>query len=115
MPINVGRAKQFNDEYLHSIGNLTIDPQSANSSKGQSDVKTKNDKYFVLAPYKCQNELGSFLDGQKWTVSSIKKRKEKILAFARQTWCDFSSFNSTAVPVTIEINDEDTDSDINLS
>ena len=113
LPINVGRAKQFNDEYLHSIGNLTIDPQSANSSKGKSDVKTKNDKYFVLAPYKCQNELSSFLDGQKWTITSITKRKDKLLEFARKTWCDFSEYNSTQMSVDVELNDEETDVDIN--
>lgn len=112
LPINVGRAKQFNDEYLHSIGNLTIDPQSANSSKGKSDVKTKNDKYFVLAPYKCQNELGAFLDGQKWTITSITNRRDKILKFARATWCDFSKFSSAEVSVGIELSDDETDVDI---
>ena len=112
LPINVGRAKQFNDEYLHSIGNLTIDPQSANSSKGKSDVKTKNDKYFVLAPYKCQNELGAFLDGQKWTITSIQNSRDKILKFAQATWCDFSDFSSTGPSVEIELTNEETDTDI---
>lgn len=112
LPINVGRAKQFNEEFLHSIGNLTIDPQSANSSKGKSDVKTKNDRYFVLAPYKCQNELSSFLDGQKWTITSIEKRKEKLLEFARSTWCDLSKFSFTESPALLVLNDEDTDADI---
>ncbi len=115
LPISVGRAKQFNDEFLHSIGNLTIDPLSANSSKGKSDVKVKNDKYFVLAPYKCQNELGSFLEGQKWTTKSLKDRKDKLLKFARATWCDFSDYKKADVSEAIVMSDEVIDSDIDLA
>lgn len=96
LKIQVGQANKFDKEYLHSIGNLTIDPQSANSSKGKQDVDIKINKYFEKAPYKCQNELSSFLekDGkiEKWTIQSLEKRKEKILRFAKETWCNLSKF-----------------------
>jgi uncharacterized protein with ParB-like and HNH nuclease domain len=106
LPINVGSAKKFNNDYLHSIGNLTIDPQSANSSKGRSNVATKTSKFFILAPYKCQNELTSFLVGQKWTTESIEKRKNKLLQFAKKTWCDLSKFNNTSDAVNLPLQEE---------
>lgn len=94
--IKVGAASKFEKEYLHSIGNLTIDPQSANSSKGKQNVEAKISKYFVKAPYKCQNELPDFLIKEKktdkWTLASIEKRKEKLLDFARATWCDIDKY-----------------------
>lgn len=81
----------FIENYLHSIGNLTIDPISANSSKGNSDIDIKNTKYFKKAPFKTQNELELFLDNGKWTHNSISKRKEKLITFAKNTWIDYDN------------------------
>ena len=80
----------FVETYLHSIGNLTIDPVSANSSKGNSDIKIKNTVYFKKAPFKTQNELEGFLDNGKWTHQSISKRKEKLLEFAQLRWGNYA-------------------------
>lgn len=80
---------EFEETYLHSIGNLTIDPLSANSSKGNSDVESKNSKYFKRAPFKTQNELEDFLDeDNKWTHKSIQEREAKLIKFALEQWCD---------------------------
>lgn len=81
----------FVDSYLHAIGNLTIDPISANSSKGNANITTKNNLYFRKAPFKTQNELENFLDNGKWTHKSIENRKEKLLSFAKKKWCEFMS------------------------
>lgn len=109
LKVQVGQANKFDKEYLHSIGNLTIDPQSANSSKGRKDVDIKISKYFVKAPYKCQNELLEFLEKEgrieKWTIESINNRKEKLLKFAKDTWCNFKEFGFTAKDIKIEIVD----------
>ena len=78
--------EEFEEEYLHSIGNLTIDPLSANSSKSNNDFVIKNSKYFVKAPFKVQNELEEFLSNDKWGKFSIEARKEKLLNFARVRW-----------------------------
>lgn len=83
--------ESFAEKYLHSIGNLTIDPISPNSSKGNAGFEVKNTMYFQKAPFKTQNELGDFLVDGKWTHASIDKRKEKIITFAKKTWCDFST------------------------
>lgn len=88
--IDVGAEEKFDTDYLNSIGNLTLDPLSANASKGKQDVEVKASKYFIKAPYKCQNELEDFLIEGKWTLDSIKNRKKKLLNFAEKTWCDFS-------------------------
>lgn len=89
LKINVGSVKVFDEQYLNSIGNLTIDPQSANSSKGKKDVDEKNSKYFAKAPYKCQNELVDFMEDDVWTLNSINNRKVKLLNFAKELWCNF--------------------------
>jgi uncharacterized protein with ParB-like and HNH nuclease domain len=83
--------ENFVEKYLHSIGNLTIDPISANSSKGNADITVKNTMYFQKAPFKTQNELEQYLNNGKWTHESIEKRKEKLLTFAKNRWCDYSA------------------------
>lgn len=83
--------ESFIEKYLHSIGNLTIDPISANASKGNANINVKNTEYFQKAPFKTQNELNMYLDNGKWTHESIEKRKEKLLKFATSMWCEFSN------------------------
>jgi uncharacterized protein with ParB-like and HNH nuclease domain len=78
--------EDFTDNFLHCIGNLTFDPNSANASKGNKDVEIKNPKYFVKAPFKIQNELDGFIEDGKWNRGSIKKRAEKIIGFAMTHW-----------------------------
>ena len=111
LKVQVGQASKFDKEYLHSIGNLTIDPQSANSSKGKQDVEIKINKYFIKAPYKCQNELIEFLEpdgkNKKWTIDSINKRENKILKFAEETWCNFKEFGISNKDLEISIEDGD--------
>lgn len=83
--------ESFIETYLHSIGNLTIDPISANASKGNADIKVKNLVYFKKAPFKTQNELEQFLDNGKWTHKSIETRKDKLINFAKKIWCDYEN------------------------
>ena len=95
---------------MNSIGNLTLDPQSANSSKGASDVDEKISKYFVKAPLKCQNELPDFLINGKWKRESIDNRRDKLLKFAKQLWCDYGKYYVDNVEAqVIEAVDEDDD------
>lgn len=105
--VQVGRQSSFEKEYLHTIGNLTLDPQSANSSKGKNDVSIKMSKYFVRSQYKSQLELQDFLDkGNKWTISSITKRRDKLLEFAKNTWCNFKQFGKIKPKSNLSIEDE---------
>jgi Uncharacterized conserved protein len=83
--------ESFVETYLHSIGNLTIDPISANASKGNADIKVKNLVYFKKAPFKTQNELEQFLDNGKWTQKSIETRKKKLIKYAKIMWCDYEN------------------------
>jgi len=77
---------EFQETYLHRLGNLTFDPNSANASKGNQDIEVKNSKYFVKAPFKIQNELDNFIVVNKWTRESILNRENKILSFALDYW-----------------------------
>ena len=79
---------KFENDCLHSIGNLTIDPFSANSSKSNHNFKYKDQNYFRKAPLKIQNELSEFFNEEtnRWDDVSVSKRKEKILKFALDYW-----------------------------
>lgn len=78
--------EEFEEEFLHCLGNLTIDPQSSNSSKGNKIFESKNEKYFIRAPFKTQNELDSFVIDNKWSRESISVRKQKLIDFALSYW-----------------------------
>ncbi|MFI8222280.1 DUF262 domain-containing protein [Pseudomonas sp. NPDC085632] len=76
----------FLEEHINRLGNLTFDPASANSSKGNSNIQLKNSNYFKKAPYKTQNELDSFIIDGKWSIGSIEARGKKIIKFCLQRW-----------------------------
>jgi hypothetical protein len=78
--------EEFKEYYLHSIGNLTIDPKSSNSSKGNKEFEKKNDNYFIKAPFKTQNELNDFIVNKAWSKESIEKRKDVLIDFALTYW-----------------------------
>ena len=80
--------EQFQKESLHAIGNLTIDPQSANSSKGNHSFEHKDQNYFRKAPLKTQNELSDFLNPEtkRWDSESICRRGDEIVRFALDYW-----------------------------
>ena len=82
------KSTEFKENYLHSIGNLTIDPISANASKSNQNFQYKNQKYFRRAPLMAQNELIDFLNDEtrQWDTVSISNRKWTILLFALQRW-----------------------------
>ena len=114
--IVVGHSEKFNKEYLNTIGNLTIDPMSANSSKGKKDVEEKISKYFNRAPYKCQNELEDFMVDGKWRIDSIEKRKNAIIKFAKETWCSYDKYyvnNVTAEDINNIEEDDDSEEENN--
>lgn len=109
--IVVGASEKFNREYLHAIGNLAIDPQSSNSSKGKSDVETKISKYFIKAPYMSQNELEDFLVDERWKIDSQIKRQKELVKFAKDTWCNYEKYY--IIDVTSEsLTDIDDDDEI---
>jgi uncharacterized protein with ParB-like and HNH nuclease domain len=79
--------EEFTKTWLHTLGNLTFDPLSANISKSNNPIEEKNQKFFRKAPLKTQNELSDFLsDGRFWDEKSIEKRLKKILIFALDYW-----------------------------
>lgn len=80
--------ENFKDELLHSIGNLTIDPKSSNSSKGNNVWGDKDEKYFQKAPLKTQLELSDFVNenSKSWDENCIHSRASKIIKFALNHW-----------------------------
>jgi hypothetical protein len=76
----------FEENYLHCIGNLVLDPKSSNSSKGKKKWKIKQNEYYSQTPLKSQLELKQYLDRTKrtWTKLSIIKRKNDLLKFIEE-------------------------------
>lgn len=77
----------FEENYLHSIGNLVLDSRSANASKSNQDFETKDDQY-SKAPAKSQLELSRFCNPKPevWNHISISDRGNKIVKFALERW-----------------------------
>ena len=88
LSIETSELTEFQENYLHSIGNLTIDPLSANASKSNQDFAHKDHDYFRRAPLKTQNELSGFLNPEtdRWDEVSISNRANKIIEFAMEYW-----------------------------
>lgn len=62
---------EFEDRYMHSIGNLVIDCAASNSSKGSNNTSDKKEAY-VKAPIMSQNEIGH--EAVDWTkLDAIKE------------------------------------------
>lgn len=82
------QTNDFNEKYMDSVGNLTIAPQSSNSSMGNELWITKNKYYFERAPFKTQLELSSFLDqdSKKWDEIAITNRQKNLINFAFDYW-----------------------------
>lgn len=79
--------EDFKNNWLHQLGNLTFDPILANKQKSNSPVPEKNQRFFQKAPLKTQNELSDFLsEGGRWDEESIRRRSDKIAAFAFDYW-----------------------------
>jgi len=81
-------SEEFEEKHIHSIGNLTIDPKSSNSSKGKNIWDDKNKRYFEKAPFKTQLELSEYVDVNvvEWNEKSIEKRGKDIIDFAIKYW-----------------------------
>lgn len=84
--INEDEKEEFKENYENCIGNLVLDPKSANSSKGKKDWEIKNKKYFSNSTLKSQLELETFLDAKSWNKVAIQNRKDTLIEFIQDTW-----------------------------
>ena len=77
----------FEENYLHSIGNLVLDSRSANASKSNQDFDDKDEQY-SKAPLKTQLELREYWNpkADRWNHVSINQRADKIVEFALKRW-----------------------------
>lgn len=79
---------KFKENYLNSLGNLTIAPKSSNASMGNQEFEVKKKLYFEKAPFKTQIELSDFVNKNKlkWDEQAITTRAKKIIEFALDKW-----------------------------
>ncbi len=88
--VDESQSIQLEEDYLHGIGNLMLDPISANSSKSNHDFEYKYENYYSGSLLKQQNELKTFLKDQTgkltWDKTAIDNRKNRILEFALDYW-----------------------------
>lgn len=80
--------EKFQEEFLHSLGNLTIAPQTSNSSMGNAGWDIKKTYYFEQAPFKTQLSLSSYVNpkAKQWGQKAIKQRADDIIQFAVKRW-----------------------------
>ena len=77
---------EFEENYLHSIGNLVIDTTSSNSRKNNGSVDKKMSE-FIKAPLMSQNEINE--SSTKWdnlddVKNYIEERRSKIINFIKK-------------------------------
>jgi len=90
---NVEYDEDFRKSFLHSIGNLVIDFQGSNSSKGSSNTKEKISAY-NLAPLMSQNEIDEIRcdwENIKSIMDFIRTREKTLKMFIKD---DFLSNHS---------------------
>ena len=78
--------EEFKENYENCIGNLVLDPKSANSSKGKKKWEIKNENYFTNSALKSQLELHTFLSDDSWDKFAIEKRQRILIDFIQKTW-----------------------------
>jgi hypothetical protein len=82
---NIEYDDEFNERYLHSIGNLVIDCAGSNSRKGAKNTKDKLHDYH-MAPLMSQNEIDEThcdWEDLKSIKNFIEKREERLKQFIR--------------------------------
>lgn len=84
---NIEFDDDFEEDYLHSLGNLVIDTKSSNSRKGKKSVDKKMEEY-ITAPLMSQNEIDK--SKTNWDdIEEIKKyiddRNKKIVKFVKNS------------------------------
>ena len=79
---------EFFDNYLNSIGNLTLDTISENSSKSNLSFEQKYYYYYQHSPFLSQRELNKFINQETndWDITSVKDRQQKVINFAMDYW-----------------------------
>lgn len=101
-----GPEELFSDVALHRIGNLVLDSQSANSSKGKHDFSDKLESLSTHSTFLSQGELKGWAskkddDELTWDVQSIKARQSVMIDFALKTW-DPSTYHTPSAPAPTE-------------
>jgi len=94
---NLVFTEEFEETFLHNIGNLVIDTAASNSSKGNNDVDDKI-KAYNLAPMISHNEIEKIVEdilkekaGFDWNkLEDVQKyiefRRDKIEKFILENW-----------------------------
>ncbi|WP_187308029.1 GmrSD restriction endonuclease domain-containing protein, partial [Nostoc cycadae] len=75
-------------KYDSYIGNLVIDTPWENSAKSNLEFNIKYKYFYQNSKFCSQNELAQFKNSEsgEWDISSIEKRRDKIINFALSYW-----------------------------
>lgn len=78
----------FYNDHIHSLGNLTLDVSTENSSKSNLPFDRKYVYYYEDSRFVCQRELDKFInsDTEAWDDVSLLTRHNKLLCFALECW-----------------------------
>lgn len=77
--------KDFEENYLNSIGNLLLTSEKHNISLGNEKFSIKIESYEKSSMFH-HREVKNFAKNGKWTKESIKSRRDKIINFVLNEW-----------------------------
>lgn len=79
-PYDVEYEKEFNDKYLHNIGNMVLSTRGRNASDSNSLPSERSTISTLISRQKLEPFKG------KWGKDEIKQRQAEIAAFAKDYW-----------------------------
>ena len=74
--------KSIHEQYLHSIGNLTLTTKSKNSKMGNKSIKQKHEIDFKESKLLLNKDI----DKEKWNEETILKRAKSLCEKAKKIW-----------------------------
>lgn len=79
----LGRTKESVESNVNRLGNLVLLPPNVNSRARDKSFKKKKEIYMV---YRSLLQVDEIINYKTWNAKAIKKREEKMLAWAIQNW-----------------------------
>lgn len=73
----------FNEKYLHRLGNLAISSKPANGSMSNKNFSDKAKNYYSKSDFRMQRQLSTL---SKWNSKNIMGREKLIITFAMNNW-----------------------------
>jgi len=76
---------EFEEKFLHNLGNLALMPQKPNSRK--KDASAEEAEAYQISTNLADQEVGALMkEGKQWGEEEITERAKRIVTFAKMRW-----------------------------